>query len=82
MKKSYQVLQTVFFFENILYEIFILGKMMIVLLGFFFDHQCISKEIIFDWYENGAEYDYPGFQKAKLYAESFIDRINTNIESK
>jgi len=49
------------------------------LLVFFFHHQCISKEIVFDWYKNGAEYGYPGFQKAKLYAKSFIDQIDTNI---
>jgi hypothetical protein len=53
---------------------------MTCLLRFFLNDQCISKEIIFDWYKNGKQYGYPAFQKAKLWAKSFIDQLN--IESR
>ncbi len=52
------------------------------LLKFFFNHRCTTKENILIWYKNGAHYGYNGFEKAKLWAKSFVDELNANIESK
>jgi hypothetical protein len=48
------------------------------LLRFFLTQQCITKEIVLDWYKNGGQYGYNGFEKARLYAKPFIDHLNTN----
>jgi hypothetical protein len=47
------------------------------LLKFFLNHQCITKETVLDWYINGAQYGYSGFEKAKQCAKPFIDQLNT-----
>ena len=42
----------------------------------------MTKETVLDWYNNGAYYGYSGFEKAKLRAKPFIDRLNSDVESK
>ncbi len=55
---------------------------MIFLLRHFYDHKCLTKETILDWYENGASYGYNNFQKAKQWTTPLIDQLHTDIESK
>jgi hypothetical protein len=50
------------------------------LLQFFYDHKCITKATILDWYENGASYGYTNFEKAKLWSKPFIDHLKTHIQ--
>ena len=52
--------------------------MMTNLLQYFFNQQCLTKEIILDWHQNGAFYGYPGFENAKLWSKSFVDQLKTD----
>ncbi|CAF4157418.1 unnamed protein product [Rotaria magnacalcarata] len=48
-------------------------------LQFFLEYQCISTQSIIEWYTKGAEYTYPGFNKAKKAAENFIDKVPASV---
>ncbi|CAF1021719.1 unnamed protein product [Adineta steineri] len=48
------------------------------LFQFFLTNECITKETIIDWYKNGDYYGYEGFQKAKLWAQSFFKDLIDN----
>ena len=60
------------------YYFLILGEMMVNLLQYFYNQRCFTKEILLDWYANGVYYGYNGFQKAKKWSQSFVDRLNTD----
>jgi len=48
------------------------------LLQFFLDHQCITLNIILDWYNNNDAHGYIGYEEAKQLAEPFIQSLFDN----
>ncbi|CAF0840877.1 unnamed protein product [Adineta steineri] len=55
------------------------GQLMIILLQHFFEHKCITKTTILDWYENGATYGYRNFHEGKQWAKPFVDKLNSDV---
>jgi hypothetical protein len=53
---------------------------MTILLHQFFDHKCITKASILDWYQNGASYGCDHFHRVKLWAKPFIDQLNPDVQ--
>jgi hypothetical protein len=46
------------------------------LLQFFIDHQCITPNIILDWYNNNDAHNYMGFAEARQLVEPFIQFLS------
>ncbi len=51
---------------------------MTFLLEFFLNHQCITQNLILEWYNNNDAHGYMGFQEAKRLAEPFIKSLSTS----
>lgn len=65
--------------DSILNVKYIIGRIMTILLHQFFDHKCIAKASILDWYQNGASYGCDNFHRVKLWAKPFIDQLNPDV---
>ena len=50
---------------------------MTLLLRFFLTHECITQNLLLDWYNNNDAHGYVGFQEAKQLAEPFIKILST-----
>ena len=49
--------------------------MMSFLLQFFLNHHCIDQKQILNWYSNGNENGYEGFDNARKLASSYIKSL-------
>lgn len=49
--------------------------MMIFLLQFFINHQCLNRNQILDWYHAKHTHGYKGFSQAKSLASHFIQQL-------
>ena len=45
------------------------------ILDFFLRAQCITEEILCQWYVSGDEYNFVGYNEAKEYAKAFIETL-------
>jgi hypothetical protein len=53
--------------------------MMTFLLQFFVNHQCISENLILDWYNKNDAHGYMGYEEAKQLAEPFVKSLLTKV---
>jgi hypothetical protein len=67
-----------FFLCNKCTKIISIGNLMKFLLQFFLDHQCITLNIILNWYNNNDAHGYIGYEEAKQLAEPFIQSLFDN----